>query len=139
MTSQLSIRKLVALAALAVVASLALFAQPAATQGPAAPYITQPGIDEVFVGGAGRFTVDVFCGPWKGIVQFTAGIGGKRYVTRTIYVCDSTETARVSFKVRPSHLGPHGNYQYKIKVGRHDAAGNVVRWTHSLVGSFNYS
>ncbi len=93
----------------------------------------------MFVGGSGRFTAEIFCGPWKGVVQFTAGTAGRRYVTRTIYVCDNTETARVSFKVRPSQLGPDGNYQYRIKVGRHDADGDVTRWTHSMTGTFQFS
>ena len=140
MSSQIRIgaRKLGLLVALALVAATAVFAQPAATQGPAAPYITNPGISEVFRGGSGKFTARVFCGPWKGIVQFTAGIKGHRFVERTVYVCQSQETAIVQFRVRPSQLGPEGNYQYRIKVGRHDATGHVTRWTHSLTGSFQF-
>jgi len=135
----IGVRKLALLVAVATIAAFAAFAQPAASQGPAAPFISEPGINEVFRSGSGTFTARIFCGNWKGVVQFTAGTQGKRYVTRTVYVCENTESETVRFTVRPNQLGPNGNYQYRIKVGRHDADGDVVRWTHALTGSFAVS
>jgi hypothetical protein len=131
-------RKLVFLVS-ALLGAFAMFAQPAATQGPAAPYIVEPGVNEVFHNGKGVFTARIFCGPWQGVVQFTAGTAGKRFYTRTVYVCENTEYANVRFTVRPGQLGPNGNYQYRLKVGRHDSDGYVTRWTHSLVGTFSVS
>jgi hypothetical protein len=131
-----TLAKLAILAALVAMAAAAAFAPTASSSSPAAPYILEPGIQDVYRGGAGTFSADIFCGNWKAVVQFTAGINGKRYVTRTVYVCDVKDSARVTFKVRPAQLGPDGNYQYRIKVGRHDADGDVVRWTHGLTGTF---
>ena len=117
----------------------ALFAQAASTQNPAAPYILEPGVKERFVGGAGIFTARVYCGDWKAIVEFTAGIGGQRVFTKTIYVCSVRQAANVKFTLRASHLAEHGRYAYRLKVGRHNNAGRVTRWTHSLTGNFRYS
>lgn len=116
-----------------------LFAQAASTQNPAAPYILEPGVNESFRGGAGIFTARVFCGDWKAIVEFTAGIGGQRVYTKTIYVCETRRTVRVRFTIRPSQLSQFGRYQYRLKVGRHDNSGRVTRWTHSITGNFRLS
>ena len=123
-------------AALASFVACASLAQAAPTQSPAAPYILKPGVRETFRGGAGIFTARVFCGQWKAIVQFTAGTGGQRFYTRTIYICERKRAANVRFVIRASQLGQDGRYAYRLKVGRHDAAGNVTRWTHSLTGNF---
>lgn len=112
------------------------FAQAAPTQNPAAPYILEPGVKESFRSGSGIFTARVFCGPWEAIVQFTAGIGGQRVFTKTIYVCESRRSANVRFVIRPSQLAQSGRYAYRLKVGRHDADGDVTRWTHALTGNF---
>ena len=123
--------------ACALVAAV-VFPSGAATQNPAAPYIASPGVTERFRGGAAIFTARIFCGNWKAIVELTAGINGQRSYTRTIYVCAETKTARVRFVIRRGQLGPDGKYQYRLKVGRHDANGKVVRWTHSLYGNFRF-
>jgi hypothetical protein len=130
--------KLVGAVSVAVIGA-AFFAHSGSTQNPAAPYIVEPGISERFRGGTGIFTARVFCGTWKAIAQFTAGTGQVVYYKRTIYVCERTRNARVRFVVRPSQLGPSGKYQYRLKVGRHDANGNVTRWTHSLYGNFRFT
>ena len=126
-------------AVLVLVVACALFAQAASTQNPAAPYIVEPGVKERFVGGGAIFTARVFCGDWKAIVEFTAGIGGQRVYTKTIYVCSVKQAATVKFTLRPSALAEHGRYAYRLKVGRHDNAGKVTRWTHSVTGNFRYS
>ncbi len=136
---KIGVQKLALVVALTLISACAVFAQPAASQGPAAPFITKPGVSEVFHDGSGTFTARVFCGNWKGVVQFTAGTQGRNYVTRSVYVCQTTESAVVRFTVRPGELGPRGNYQYRIKVGRHTADGSVTRWTHALTGSFTVS
>ena len=46
------------------------------------------------------------------------------------------QTRSLSFAVSGSQLPVDGKYQYTILVGRHDANGNVTRWTHSLSGFF---
>jgi hypothetical protein len=33
----------------------------------------------------------------------------------------------------------HGTYQYSLRVGRHDAQGNVTRYTDSFSHLFTYS
>jgi hypothetical protein len=122
-------------AALALFVVCASFAQAAPTDA-AAPYIVKPGVRESFRGGSGIFTARVFCGQWEAIVQFTAGIGGQRVYTKTIYICESRRSANVRFVIRPSQLAQDGRYAYRLKVGRHDANGNVTRWTHGLTGNF---
>jgi hypothetical protein len=124
--------------AAASLVAFGLFAQAASTQGAAAPYILEPGVRESFRGGSGIFTARIFCGDWKAIVEFTAGIRGQRVYTRTIYACATTRRATVRFVIRPSNLQENGRYQYRLKVGRHDNSGRVTRWTHSLVGFFRY-
>ena len=105
---KIGVQKLALVVALTLISACAVFAQPAASQGPAAPFITKPGVSEVFHDGSGTFTARVFCGNWKGVVQFTAGTQGRNYVTRSVYVCQTTESAVVRFTVRPGELGPGG-------------------------------
>jgi hypothetical protein len=133
-----SILKVALLAAIALIAALGVFAQPASSSGPAAPFILEPGVTQSSPNGTGVFTAKVHCGNWYGVARFTAGINGQRYVTRTVYICQTTKSANLRFVVRPSQLGPEGNYQYRIQVGRHSDDGTVTRWTHALTGSFRY-
>jgi hypothetical protein len=131
-----TLRLVVAAAASLVV--FGLFAQAASTQGAAAPYILEPGVRESFRAGSGIFTARIFCGDWRAIVEFTAGIRGQRVFTRTIYVCERPTRATVRFVIRPRNLQENGRYQYRLKVGRHDNSGRVTRWTDSLIGHFRY-
>ena len=111
-----------------------------ATGSAAAPYIIAPGVkDRYLANGHAIFTAGVYCAQWKAIVQFTAGTGGQRYHTRTIYVCDSKDRTTVRFTITPAQVKdwPAGNYQFTIKVGRYSAKnGQATRWTDSDSGSF---
>jgi hypothetical protein len=137
-TPNRSVLKVAVLAAIALIAALGVFAQPASSSGPAAPFILEPGLTQSFPNGTGVFRAKVFCGNWYGVARFTAGIHGQRYVSRTVLICQDTRHANLRFVVHPSELGPEGNYQYRIQVGRMTASGGVARWTHALTGSFRY-
>ncbi len=132
---------LIGLALLTALAGDVSAYSPAESQGGAArPYILRPGgVKETYRNGFGIFTADIICGRWSTIVQFTAGTGGQRVFTKTIYVCESSTRASVRFTLKPAQLAEDGNYQFRLKVGRHNNNGDVTRWTDSIVGSFTKS
>jgi hypothetical protein len=124
---------------LAVVVAFTLV--PNALGNAAAPYITKPGAKERFLGDHAVITAHIWCGSWQAIVQFTVGTRGSQVYRKTIYVCESKDSANVKFIISAAQLraSGHGHYQYRIKTGRHDKAGRVTKWTDSVAGDFDYS
>ena len=110
-------------------------AAPTQAQAAAAPFITVPGVHASYAGNTAVFTAHIQCGDWKGIAALKVGTQGVRVLTRALYICENGGSTNVRFAVSGSQLPVDGKYQYTILVGRHDAAGNVTRWTHSLSGS----
>jgi hypothetical protein len=130
------IRRTAVAAALTVAAVGAGIAAPQQAQAAAAPYITVPGVHAYYSGNVAVFTARVHCGDWKGVAALKVGTQGVRILTRALYICENGGDSTVRFTVSGSQLPVSGKYQYTILVGRHDAAGNVTRWTHSLSGFF---
>jgi hypothetical protein len=130
------IRRTAVAAALTVAAVGAGIAAPQQAQAAAAPYITVPGVHAYYSGNVAVFTAHVQCGDWKGIAALKVGTQGVRVLTRALYICENGGSTNVRFVISGSQLPVDGKYQYTILVGRHDAAGNVTRWTHSLSGFF---
>jgi hypothetical protein len=126
----------IALAAMTCTALAAAAPAGATSNDAAAPYLTRPGVSAHYSGNVAFFSAHVYCGDWKGIAQLTVGTQGVRVLTKTKYICERATSTTVSFAVSGNQLPVDGRYQYTIRVGRHDANGNVTRWTHSLSGFF---
>ena len=131
------IRRTALAAALCVTAAGAAVAAPSSAQAAAAPFITVPGVHAYYAGNTAVFTAHIHCGDWKGIAALKVGTQGVRVLTRAIYICETGGDTNVRFTISGSQLPVDGRYQYTFLVGRHDADGNVTRWTHSLSGFFN--
>ena len=111
-------------------------AAPQNAQAAAAPFITVPGVHAYYAGNTAVFTAHIHCGDWKGVAALKVGTQGVRVLTRALYICENGGDTTVRFTVAGDQLPVDGTYQYTILVGRHDADGNVTRWTHSLSGFF---
>jgi hypothetical protein len=125
------------LGAIAVVA-------PAGAQAasPAAPYIEKPGVTRDFSAGTvARFSANIFCGKWKGVAVFHVGKGGQGVFDKSTFICASATHTTVHFVLSVSELEKygHGVYQYSLRVGRHDASGNITRYTDAYTHLFTYS
>ena len=131
-----TIRRTALAAALCATAVGAAVAAPTQAQAAAAPFITVPGVHAYYAGNTAVFTAHIQCGDWKGIAALKVGTQGVRILTRALYICEYGGTANVRFTISGDQLPVDGKYQYTLLVGRHDAAGNVTRWTHSLSGFF---
>ena len=131
-----SIRRTAFAAALCATAVGAAVAAPTQAQAAAAPFITVPGVHAYYAGNTAVFTAHIQCGDWKGIAALKVGTQGVRVLTRAVYICEDGGSTNVRFTISGSQLPVDGKYQYTILVGRHDADGNVTRWTHSLSGFF---
>jgi hypothetical protein len=131
------VRRTALAAAITATAVGAAVAAPTSAQAAAAPFITVPGVHAYYAGNTAVFTAHIHCGDWKGIAALKVGTQGVRVLTRAIYICDAGGDTDVRFTISGSQLPVDGRYQYTFLVGRHDADGNVTRWTHSLSGFFN--
>jgi len=130
------IRRTALAAAITATAVGAGIAAPQSAQAAAAPFITVPGVHAYYAGNTAVFTAHIQCGDWKGIAALKVGTQGVRVLTRALYICENGGSTNVRFTISGSQLPVDGKYQYTILVGRHDADGNVTRWTHSLSGFF---
>ena len=130
------LRRTAVAAALSVAAVGAAVAAPQSAQAAAAPFITVPGVHAYYAGNTAIFTAHVHCGDWKGVAALKVGTQGIRVLTRAEYICEYGGDTTVRFAISGSQLPVDGRYQYTLLVGRHDADGNVTRWTHSLSGFF---
>ena len=130
------IRRTAGAAALSVAAVGAAVAAPQSAQAAAAPFIATPGVHAYYAGNVAVFTARVYCGDWKGVAALKVGTQGVRVLTRAEYICETGGSTMVRFVISGSQLPVSGRYQYTLLVGRHDADGNVTRWTHSLSGFF---
>jgi hypothetical protein len=127
----------VALGTLAISGSAA-----AQTDNAAAPYIEKPGVTRDFSAGTvARFSANIFCGKWKGVAVFHVGKGGQGVFDKTTFICDTATHTTVHFVLSVAELAKygHGTYQYSLRVGRHDASGNITRYTDSYTHLFTYS
>jgi hypothetical protein len=107
----------------------------AGTDNAAAPYIEKPGVTRDFSAGTvARFSANIYCGKWKGVAVFHVGKGGQG-------VFDKTTHTTVHFVLSAAELAKygHGVYSYSLRVGRHDASGNITRYTDSSTHLFTYS
>ena len=130
------IRRTALAVAICATAAGAAIAAPQSAQAAAAPYITVPGVHASYAGNTAVFTAHIQCADWKGIAALKVGTQGVRILTRALYICEYGGTANVRFTISGDQLPVDGKYQYTLLVGRHDADGNVTRWTHSLSGFF---
>ena len=136
MTAASLIRRATLTAAICATAIGAGIAAPPSAQAAAAPYITTPGVHAYYAGNVAVFTAHIQCSDWKGIAALKVGTQGVRVLTRALYICENGGSTNVRFTIAGDQLPVTGKYQYTILVGRHDADGNVTRWTHSLSGFF---
>jgi hypothetical protein len=136
MTATSLLRRTALAAAICATAVGAGIAAPSSAQAAAAPYITTPGVHAYYAGNVAVFTAHIQCSDWKGIAALKVGTQGVRVLTRALYICENGGSTNVRFTVSGDQLPVDGKYQYTILVGRHDADGNVTRWTHSLSGFF---
>src|SRR3954469_21752931 len=125
-----------AAAALTLAAVGAGIAAPQQAHAAASPFITTPGVHAYYSGNVAIFTARVYCGDWKGVAALKVGTQGVRILTRAEYICEAGGSTPGRFSISGSQLPVSGRYQYTMLVGRHDADGNVTRWTHSLSGFF---
>ena len=130
------IRRTALAAAICATAVGAGIAAPQNAQAAAAPFITVPGVHAYYAGNVAVFTAHIQCGDWKGVAALKVGTQGVRVLTRALYICEYGGSTTVRFAISGDQLPVDGNYQYNLLVGRHDADGNVTRWTHSLSGFF---
>ena len=114
----------------------------AGTDNAAAPYIEKPGVTRDFSAGTvARFSANIFCGKWKGVAVFHVGKGGQGVFDKTTFICDTASHTTVHFVLSVAELAKygHGTYSYSLRVGRHDAAGHITRYTDSFTHLFTYS